>query len=314
MVGEANLLLKFKRKADYVNGVKITSVFTKDESIFLKEKNGIKFYNDNYETFLNDIDAVYIVSHPDKHSEQIRQALYKNKHVLCESPLVTRISEWNELIDYANEHHLILMDSLKTEYTNAYYRLLLLAKNGRIGNIVSIDATCTSLQNINYESELDLSSTWNSICSWGPVALLPIFQLLGTKYNKSTIISKFADKNKTFDKFTKIEFIYDSAVASIKVGKGIKSEGELIITGDKGYIYVPAPWWKTDYFEIRYEDSRENKRYFYQLDGEGIRYEIVAFSKIIESGKQKAFIDKEVSKAIVEIIENMKNKQNILEI
>ena len=314
LVGEANLLLKFKREADFVNGVKIISVYTHDESIFLNHKNGIKFYNENYEDFLNDIDAVYIVSHPSKHYEQIKQALYKKKHILCESPLVTRIDQWNELTEYANEHKLILMDSLKTAYSIAYYRLLLLAKSGRIGNIVSIDATCTSLQDINYKNETELVNKWNSICSWGPTALLPIFQLLGTKYKKKIIISKFANKIGNFDTFTKIDFIYDSAVASLKVGKGIKSEGELIITGDKGYIYVPAPWWKTDYFEIRYEDSRENKRYFYQLDGEGIRYEIVSFSKTIESGKQRVYIDKEVSKAIVEIIENMNDRQNIVEI
>ena len=51
-------------------------------------------------------------------------------------------------------------------------------------------------------------------------------------------------------------------MASIKVGKGVKSEGELIISGTKGYIYVPAPWWKTDYFELRYEDQNKNKKYF----------------------------------------------------
>ena len=55
-------------------------------------------------------------------------------------------------------------------------------------------------------------------------------------------------------------------------GKGDKkAEGELIISGTKSYIYVPAPWWKTDYFEVRYENANENVRYFNQLDGEGIR-------------------------------------------
>lgn len=63
----------------------------------------------------------------------------------------------------------------------------------------------------------------------------------------------------------------------MKVADGVKSEGELIISGSKGYVYVPAPWWKTDYFEIRQEHIEDNKRYFYQLEGEGIRYMIVCF-------------------------------------
>lgn len=102
--------------------------------------------------------------------------------------------------------------------------------------------------------------------------------------------TKFLDKQNKFDIFTKVSFVYQNAVATIKVGCGMKSEGELVISGTEGYIYVPAPWWKTDYFEVRYEDSSNNKRYFYQLDGEGIRYELADFVRTIESGKKSLYI------------------------
>ena len=108
--------------------------------------------------------------------------------------------------------------------------------------------------------------------------------------------------------FTKIDFLYPDAVASIKVGNGVKSEGELIISGTRGYAYVPAPWWKTDYFELRFENQDNNKKYFYQLDGEGIRYELVAFAKSIEIGKNNYYIDSKVSKEICKIMEEFKNK------
>ena len=110
------------------------------------------------------------------------------------------------------------------------------------------------------------------------------------------------------DQFTKITFLYDHAVASATVAKGVKSEGELIISGTRGYIYVPAPWWKTDYFEIRYEDASQNKRYFYQLDGEGIRYELVAFTRAIGSGRNLACVDSKVSNKICEVIGNFYSK------
>ena len=137
--------------------------------------------------------------------------------------------------------------------------------------------------------------------------------MLGINYTDKKIISHYIDDDKMFDGFTKIDFIYPDSVASIKVAKTAKSEGELIITCTKGYIYVPAPWWKTDYFEIRYEDPTENKRYFYKLDGEGIRYEIVAFNRSIESGKNYSYIDSKISIAISEIIEACKSN-NVIEI
>ena len=95
--------------------------------------------------------------------------------------------------------------------------------------------------------------------------------------------------------------------ATIKVANSVKSEGELVISGSKGYAYVPAPWWKTDYFEIRYENLEDTKKYFYQLDGEGIRYMLVAFVKSIELGKNNAYINFNVSKAICKVMEDFEN-------
>lgn len=109
-----------------------------------------------------------------------------------------------------------------------------------------------------------------------------------------------------------MDFIFKHAVASIKVGDGIKAEGELIISGTKGYVYVPAPWWKTEYFEVRYEDQTMNKRYFYQLDGEGIRYELVAFMKAIESGKLFGEVSKKVSLAITSQLEQFEKKKDLI--
>ena len=196
----------------------------------------------------------------------------------------------------------------------AYNRLVLLLKGGKIGRVVSVDATCTSLtdlQNVDYK---DLGSKWNTICAWGPTALLPVFQLLGPEYKCKTITSSFVDQEEQFDIFTKIAFVYDHAVASVKIGKGVKSEGELIISGTQGYVYVPAPWWKTDFFEIRYEDSNLNKRYFYQLDGEGIRYELVQFVKAIESGRASFYIQPATSKAIVQAVEDFYNHVDLITI
>ena len=75
-----------------------------------------------------------------------------------------------------------------------------------------------------------------------------------------------------------------------------------MISGTTGYIYVPAPRWKTDCFEIRREDPTQNKRYFYQLDGECIRYELVSSLKAVQGGGNYSYIDDRASKAFVEII------------
>ena len=231
--------------------------------------------------------------------------------MLCETPLTLELRQWEELKALAREKELILMDALKTAYATAYYRLLLLAKSGIIGDIVSVDSICTSMSNLQMSKAENFPYIWNSINEWGTTALLPIFQLLGTDYKDKTITTRLQDDNPDFDLFTKISFVYPKAVASLKVGQGVKSEGELIISGTDGYIYVPAPWWKTDYFEVRYENTTQNKRYFYQLEGEGIRYEIVSFVKSVQTGKYFSYIDDKISSAIVGVMSDFDKKKYI---
>ena len=281
---ENGICQKFIRESRYVNGVEIV----KDAE-----------------------DAVYITSKPEKHYSEIKKLLIEKKSVICESPITDDSKKCRELLTLAKEKNCILMDGIKTAYSTAYNRLLLLVKSGKIGKVVSIDATCTSLKDM--QNGYDLDNKWNSISAWGPTALLPIFQILGVNYRKKSILTHYADSSKNFDAFTKIEFIYEDAIASIKVAKLAKAEGNLIITGTKGYVYVPAPWWKTDYFEIRYEQQEDNRKYFYQLDGEGIRNEIVLFLKSIERKRNMGNISEEISVAICKVIEDFYLRKNLIE-
>jgi choline-phosphate cytidylyltransferase len=283
-IGNKGLCDKFIKEVSYVNGVE---------------------YKECDEEYLG-VDAVYIATLPEKHYSDVKRALEKGKHVICESPIAMNTIQCKELIEYAENNSLILVDGIKTAYSTAYSRLLVLAKSGHIGEILSIDSVCT---NNRVTGITDLKNEQNSICAWGPTALLPIFQLAGVEYNDMQIVTKLFDKKANFDAFTKISFEYDKMVATAKVAKAAKSEGELIITGTKGYIYVPAPWWKTEYFEIRYENQNENKKYFYQLDGEGIRYEIVAFARAVENKKRGYYLKDDISLNIATVIERFSKRK-----
>lgn len=312
LVGESSLLNKFERESHYVNGVVISGICTHDSTDLSDELHKLPVFTSNLGELLGVSDAVYIVSHPSKHYEQVKAALLADKHVLCESPICISIKDYEKLQAIAKERNLILTDSLKTAYATAYNRMLLLVKSGIVGEVKSVDSVCTSLSDLERRSGKPTPNTWNSICAWGPTAMLPIFQLLGTDYVSKQITSHLIAEN--FDSFTTISIVYPHAVASLKVGKGVKSEGELVISGTKGYVYVPAPWWKTDYFEIRFENPADNKRYFYQLDGEGIRFEVVTFLKTILTGKSVTYLSDAVSAEIVNLISSFYKKENFIEI
>lgn len=304
LVGDTHIINKFASECKYVNGVKVVGVYTLNVGLSKEGIETVPLY-DTYETLITDCDAVYIQSHPSQHYVQIKYALNQQKHVIYEAPLTLDDKQSKELFDLAERNNCILYAGIKTAYSTAYARMILMAKTGKIGKIVSVDAVCTSLRDVIFKDELD--KNWNSISEWGPTAMLPIFQLCGVSYKYKNIVSRFRNGDKKFDTFTKIDWVYSDAVASIQVGSGVKSEGELIIAGTKGYIWVPAPWWKTDYFEIRYEDQTQNKRFFYQLDGEGIRNMIASFVKSINHHKLAYVTDAisiEISKTMADFYVN----------
>lgn len=305
LVGDSLFLNKVMKESGYVNGLQVTALCTNRPEVMDEALQQVELVTKDYDALLSHVDAVYIRTLPESHYQDIKKALSCGKHVLCESPITLSVAETEELFAMAQDQGLVLMEAIKTAYATAFARLLLLLKGGKIGEVVSVEATCTSLDH-------DLKRTdWPAIYEWGPTAMLPIFQALGTDYHKIFTATRFTDESCQRDSFTKMDFIYDHAIGSIKVGDGVKSEGELVISGTKGYIYVPAPWWKTDYFEVRFENPAENKRYFYQLDGEGIRYELVAFARTIEGSKAN-LIDTTVTYKISQVMEQFLQRKDMI--
>ena len=286
--GSGRVAGKYRNECSFVNGLECVGMASDDEE---------------YTSLLGKCDAVYIQTHPRDHIRHIRQAIEAGRHVLCESPIALSAEDCRSLFDLATEKKLVLMDAIKTAYSTAYNRMLLLIKSGKIGDVMSVDATCTSLMP-PYSSVEELRDRWNARQAWAPAALLVVFQILGCDYECCNKTSFYAPGTNDFDIFTKYDFKYKSAVATVKVGKGVKSEGDLIVSGTKGYVYVLAPWWKTDYFEVRYENPTENRRYFYQLDGEGIRYELLSFLMAIQKHSLFSLISLEVSESITRLIDN----------
>ena len=297
MIGYSPFLEKFYNESEFVNAVDIVGICVPDQSDLLGLRDKLIIHTTNYSELLDCVDAVYVHSYPEKHYEHCKRALLAGKHVLCESPTGMSRIQCDELIALADENNLIIMEAIRTAYITAFSRLILLLKTGKIGKIASVDATCTSLKT---SIQIGKNHKWGSLEAWGPTTLLPVFQILGTEYTNKRVFT--IKDSEGYDEFTKIDFTYPKATATIKVGTGVKSEGELIVSGTKGYIFVPAPWWKTDYFEIRYENPADNKRYFYQVDGEGIRYELVALANAIRNGKADYYISRNITREISQIM------------
>ncbi len=268
---------------------------------------------DSFEALVDKSDAVYIATPHLKHYAQAKYALEHGRHVLCETPMVLDADQAEELYTIAERRGLILLEANKTAYCPAFNHLISLIKSGLIGDVVGIDASESKLWGQeNLRRELDPNEAGGSMFEMGSYPLLPILKLLGTEYENINIYSRLNDNS--VDVYTRGIMRYPNAVASFQLGLGVKTEGNLVISGTQGYAYVPSPWWKTDYFELRYEDQNRNKKYFYKWDEPGLRYEIQEFVSCIINHRTSARMTPKLSITMARIMQQFAERKNIFTI
>ena len=312
VVGVSASLHKFMEESRYISGCEITHLCTDGDTFDETLPEEVSLC-DSYEALLSSVNAVYVNTSPERRYQYSKIALEKGIHVLSETPVALKAEDAKELYALAKEKGVIFCEGLKTAYSLAFQRMVLLLRGGAIGTIKSVEATCTSMALKHSPWLYDTTRGGGALVEWGSYVIYAALALLGR--NSESIHYITNNKEGGVDLYTKLLMLYPKAEATIKTGIGVKSEGELIISGTKGYIYVPAPWWKMDYFEVRKEDIRLNRKYFYPFEGEGIRYELAEFIKGIQSGNRAGLLAEEDSIAIASIMEEfLSGKGNITKI
>ncbi|SFV65998.1 Glycerol-3-phosphate cytidylyltransferase [hydrothermal vent metagenome] len=304
----------FINESEYVSSLKVDRIYADDflaVKAFTKDNGKIEFGHDNYDDFLDtDIKAVYIDTSLEKHYMLIKKALEAGKHVLCENPLAIDKDELKELLSIAKREKRVLLSALKTAFLPAFNQLLKELDKGIIGDIKEVRATRTSLyREKDYPDEFMAQGATN-ILSGAP----------------SLLVNKVLGKRKSITFFDQEESGYDisnlivtthkgGAVGVSTVATGIKSEGDAVISGTKGYIYIPAPWWLTKTFYVRFEDTHKSYTFNYELEGCGLRYMIAEFASLIQRGnrKSKMLTPKDmvgINRVLIDYADTKKDKKN----
>jgi glycerol-3-phosphate cytidylyltransferase len=304
IIGSGRIAGRFVPESRYVSGVEVVGVYNPRSSsaAAFRDAHELKFATDDLAGFLARVDAVYVASPHPAHAGHVRAALLAGKHVLCEKPLVLTAAEAVELHDLASSRGLVLLEALKTAYCPGFKHLVNLVKCGVIGQVRDVSASFTKLVE-GRPRELTAAQAGGSVAELGSYALLPAVKLLGVGYLRASFHAWHDAEG--VDLFTRGLVEYPSATASFKVGLGVKTEGDLVVSGTRGYAYVPAPWWKTEYFELRYENLNDVKKYFYKFDGDGLRYELNEFLRLVngEGALHSFLLSPAESIAIVRLIE-----------
>lgn len=276
VIGTGRIANRFVPEIRCVKGGKVNGIYNPhlDSAKQFAKRHELNFYTNSVEDLLDKADAIYIASPHDTHFGYIKDALIHKKHVLCEKPMVLKKEQAAMLYALAKEKNCVLMEGIKTAYCPGFIQLLQTARSGKIGDIRDVEACFTKLTKPELREMTD-TATGGSFTELASYTILAIFKLLGTQYRKIRFES-FSTQSGV-DIYTKAYLKYEGSFATSKTGLGVKSEGQLLISGTKGYIRVDAPWWKTQSFEVCYEDVSQNEKFITEFLGDGLRYEINDF-------------------------------------
>ncbi len=309
MIGTGRIAARFIPEARLVSGISTQGVYNPhiESAKRFADQWEINAYT-TLEELYDAVDVVYIASPHETHYEYIWSALAHGKHVLCEKPMVLQRGQAEELFAFAKENRLILFEGIKTAYCPGFHKLLGIACSGTIGNIRNVEACFTKLEKRD-SRELTDSIYGGSFTELGSYVMLPVLKLLGHHFEN--IRFDTIKNEKGLDIFTRVSLNYPMGIATATCGLGVKSEGRLLISGTKGYIVAEAPWWKTSYFEVHYEDAGSVDKYSETFLGDGLRYEISDFLSMINGSSSSEFkLTRGESVALAGIMEQFMNAEN----
>jgi len=97
---------------------------------------------DNFDEIRNDktIDAVYIALPNSMHAEYTIRAAKAGKHVLCEKPMATSLSDCRAMIEACQKHNVKLMIAYRCQYNTLHLKAIDLIRSGALGQVQIIEA------------------------------------------------------------------------------------------------------------------------------------------------------------------------------
>lgn len=309
IIGAGNAATKFALEASYVSGLVAVAAFgwsNASEEEYEELVPGVKLVNDLEELY-SAVDAVYIASPISDRGLHVKEALEHQMHVICRRPLCLAPTEVKALYKLASTRGLVLFEDTETAYLPAFDQLVGAAQDGSIGRVVSISARCTMLR----EPESGCDKDGGSINELASYPLLAVAKILGTEAT-SVGCRSILDERNAVDIWSQIDVSYPGALASCMVAVGARAEGDLVIAGTTGYIYVPSPWWLTKSFSFRYGEESAGREVVAPFTGNAMRYMMAAFVQKLDYQPTSPGITPAESLFIVDTIQKSQSSREIL--
>jgi scyllo-inositol 2-dehydrogenase (NADP+) len=295
IIGTNTITDAFLSAAQQIGDFQLTAVYSRslDKAKEFAAKHGASYVFDDLTAMAASphIDAIYIASPNALHCEQSCLFMQQGKHVLCEKPLCSNLSEAKKMVDTARQHGVLLMEAMKTPTLPNYLSLKKhLPKIGKIRHINSHYCQYSSRYDSFKAGDImnafrpELSN--GALMDMGVYALYPVIDLFGKPHD---IKASAVMLHTGVDGMGSALMHYDDLVATVTYSKISAMQTPSEIQGEAGSILIEHISQQNS-IKIVYRDSREEDISVPQ-SVHPMQYELAEFISTIQQGKTESTLN-----------------------
>ena len=233
-----------------------------------------------------DVDVIYVATPHTYHKENSLLCLQAGKAVLCEKPFTINAREAEEIVTYAREHGLFLMEAMWTRFLPHIDKLRQLLAGGAIGEVRMIKADFIFRTDVDEESRLfDPALGGGALLDVGiyPVSLAAMI------FGAPSRIASLADLGATgVDEQAAIVLGYDDGQLAVLTA-AIRTAGphEALILGTEGSIRLHEPWWRPTQMTLA-RNGQPDELIDEPAVGNGYNYEAAEVMRCLREGRTES--------------------------
>lgn len=229
-----------------------------------------------------EVDVVYIGTPHPFHKENTLMCLEAGKSVLCEKPFAVNTSEAREMVNFAREKNLFLMEAMWTRYLPFFKKMEELIKEGAIGELKMLQAEFAQVATYDPSNRffnLDLGG--GALLDLGiyPLSLSSYFLGKPAEIQSQAIIGETGvDESLSMSlKFS------DGKLSSLMSSLITDAPVEATLLGSKGYIRIHGLWFMSEKLTL---GSKEGpvEEIDVPMKGNGYNYEAEEVNRCLKKG------------------------------
>ena len=235
-----------------------------------------------------DVDVIYVATPHPFHKEHSLLALEAGKAVLCEKPFMLNAREAAEVIAFARERGLFVMEAMWTRFLPLMGRLRQMLAEGVIGDVRLVHADFSFRADFDPRGRLfDPALGGGALLDAGIYPVSMASMLLGKPVEITS--QAYLGETGVDEQAAAILRYANGALAMVTASTRIAGPQTVLIRGSKGYITLPPEWLRGTRMIVT-RPGQPDEVIDVPMEGNGYNYEAAEVARCLRAGRTESDI------------------------